>query len=82
MAVSMRRGKSGREAEKEKGGGTAPTFIGLAALGEGPPQIETSSPESGAPIVPDPLTWPDNFSQKPPHFVSGKAVSNSGNIPL
>ena len=40
--VSTRRGKSGREAEKEKKArasearGTAPTFIALSALGEGP----------------------------------------------
>ena len=38
----------------EKGGGAAPTFIGLAAQGEGPPRSETSSPESGALIGPDP----------------------------
>jgi len=57
-------GERQRKREREKGGGTAPTFIGPAALGEGPPQIETSSPESGAPIGRDPsrglLTWAGN----------------------
>ena len=31
---------------------------------------------------PQPHTWPTNFGQKPPHFVSGKAIPDSGNIPL
>jgi len=44
--------------EAEKGGGTAPTFIGLAARGEGPPRSETSSPLSGALIGPDPSCGP------------------------
>ena len=64
MAVSMRRGESGREGEKEKerGGGTAPTFIGPAARGEGSPRIEMSSPESGAPIGPDPSHGPPTLA--------------------
>ena len=49
---------------REKGGGTAPTFIGLAARGGGPLRSEASSPESGAPIGPDtsrgPLTLAGN----------------------
>ena len=53
-----------RKRKREKGGGTAPTFIVLAARGEGPPRSEMSSPESGAPIGPDPsrgpLTWDGN----------------------
>ena len=40
--------------EREKGGGTAPTFIGLPARGGVPPRSEASSPESGAPIGPNP----------------------------
>ena len=31
---------------------------------------------------PRPLTWPASLGRKPPHFVSGKAISNSGNIAL
>ena len=42
-----------RKREREKGRGTAPISIGPATQGEGPPRIETSSPESGAPIGPD-----------------------------
>ena len=26
--------------------------------------------------------WPANFGRKPPHFISGKVISDSGNIPL
>ena len=32
--------------------------------------------------LPWPLTWPANFGRKPSHFVSGKVISDSGNIPL
>ena len=39
-------------------GGTSTSFIGPEARGEGPCQIQTSSPESGAPIGPDPSRGP------------------------
>ena len=46
-----------QEKRQERGGGTAPAFIGPAAWGEGPPRIKTS-PESGTPIGPDPSRGP------------------------
>ena len=52
------RGQGQIEREKEKGGGTAPTFIGLTAWGGGATPKRTSSPESGAPIGPDPSRGP------------------------
>ena len=51
-------GDVGQRDESEKGGGTTPTFIGLAARGGGPPRSEASSPESGTPIGPDPSRGP------------------------
>ena len=31
---------------------------------------------------PRPLSWPTSLGRKLPHFVSGKAISNGGNIVL
>jgi len=36
----------------------------------------------GCSDCPLPLTWPASLGRKPPHFVSGKVISNSGNITL
>ena len=85
MVVSTRRGLGGdeeQETQTDRAKGTAPTFIGPAARGEGPCRIQTSSPESSAPIGPDPSPWPTSLGRKPPHFVSGKAILGSGNIAL
>ena len=62
--VRERRRKRKRQEQErqERGGGTAPTFIALAALGEGPCRIETSSPESGALIGPDPSHGPPTLA--------------------
>ena len=57
--------KARREREREEARETVPTFIALAALGEGPCRIETSSPESGAPIGPDPSRGPPTWAGNP-----------------
>ena len=54
VEVQLERERQGRE----RGGGSARTFIGPAAWGGGPPRNSVSSPESGALIGPDPLRSP------------------------
>ena len=54
VEVQLERERQGRE----RGGGSARTFIGPAARGGGPPQNSVLSPELGTLIGPDPLRGP------------------------
>ena len=76
--VETRRGVEEQETQTVWARGTAPTFTGPAAQGEQPCQIQTSSPESGTPIGPDPSrgppAWTGNrltsFPARPPQTVA------------
>ena len=84
MAVSMRRGMGGDEEQEtdRPGKRDCPDLYRARSSGGGAmlnPNVITRIGRSDWPRL---LTWPTSLGRKPPHFISGKATSNSGNIAL